>query len=75
MTKEIKLGDPIILQDASGMQKHGLFKGKKGVANQLVNVADQDLIMFMPNGVEKMYYMDASRFVLDVEALQERENG
>jgi len=77
MKQEINTGDPIILKDAKGMTRYGMKKGTKGMCNQMVNVAGQDLIMFMPNGTEKMFYMDSSRFKLDVEALKalEAEDG
>ena len=68
MTQEIKMGDPVILEDAKGLQKYGLFKGCKGTANSLqVVVGDGDYLLFMPKGNFKMYWIQASRFVLDEE--------
>ena len=45
------------------------------MCNQVVVVADQELIMFMPNGTENMYYVGADRFILDVEVLEAMEAG
>jgi len=73
--KQINTGDPIILKDAKGLSRHGLKKNMKGMCNQMVVVDNVELIMFMPNGTEKLFYVDASRFVLDEEALKEAENG
>ena len=73
--KQIETGDPIILKDAKGLSRYGLKKKMKGMCNQVVVVADQELIMFMPNGTEKMFYVDSSRFILDVEALKALEAG
>jgi len=73
MTLEIKLGNPIILEDARDLEAHFLVADQKGMANQLINADGQDLILFMPNDREKMYYLDAARFVLDVEALKALE--
>ena len=72
-TKQINTGDPIILKDAKGMTRYGMKKNMKGTCNQMVVVDNVELIMFMPNGTDKMYYMDASRFKLDVEALKALE--
>ena len=65
---EIKIGDPIILDDAKGLGKYGLRRGMKGSANTLVNVDGQDLVAFMSVNDMKIFYIDRSRVVLDEEA-------
>jgi hypothetical protein len=70
MTKQIEMGDPIILVDASGMQEHFLFTHCKGTANSVTIVeGDKTYINFQPAGVNKFYWMDAGRFILDEDAL------
>lgn len=72
---EIQTGNPVILKNAKGMTRYKMKKGMKGMANQVLNVDGTDLIMFMPNGTENMYYMDKKRFVLDVEAMKGEQDG
>lgn len=73
--KQINTGDPIILKDAKGLSRYGMKKNMTGTCNQMVVVDNQELIMFMPDGTEKMFYVDASRFILDVEKLKKLEGG
>jgi hypothetical protein len=66
--EEIVMGDPIILDNAKGLQKYGLFKGCKGTCNSVTEVVgDKGYINFHPNGFTKFYWVDASRFILDEE--------
>lgn len=71
MSKDIKMGDPIILENASGMQKYTIFDGCRGTANSVTVVDDKTYVCFMPKGTEKMYWMDADRFTVDEEALDD----
>ncbi len=71
----IKTGDPVILKNAKGLSRYGMKKGMKGMCNQMVCVDNQELAMFMPNGTENLYYIEASRLILDVEALKAMEAG
>lgn len=70
MKHSINTGDPIILKNAKGMTRYKMKKGMKGMCNQMLVVDGVELIMFMPNGTESMFYMGAERFVLDVEAMK-----
>jgi hypothetical protein len=65
---EIKIGDPIILDDAKGLGKYGLRRGMKGTANVIVNVDDKDIVGFMGVHNMKIYYIALDRVVLDEEA-------
>lgn len=67
---EIQTGNPVILKNAKGMSRYKMKKGMKGMSNQVITVDGKDLIMFMPEGTDNMYYMDKKRFVLDVEAMK-----
>jgi hypothetical protein len=68
---QVKTGYPIILTDAKGMKKHGLFKGMKGFANSVMTVEGQTVVFFMPEGVREVFVMDTSRFIVDEERLEE----
>jgi len=68
---EVKTGYPIILTDAKGMKKHGLFKGMKGFASSVMTVDDETYVFFMPDGIREVFVMDNSRFVVDEERLEE----
>lgn len=63
----ISIGDPVILTDASGFKKYGFYKNMEGFANQVVTVDDETYVMFHPLGFHQMYYISASRVVVDEE--------
>lgn len=67
---EIEIGSPVILKEAKGLKKHGLFKNMKGVCNSLTTIEDVNYLMFRPDGVDRFYWTEEKRFVLD----EEREN-
>lgn len=65
-------GDPVILTDAAGLGKYGLTKNTKGTANAIVTVDGKRLVSFMPSYTMEMFYIDASRCVLDEQALEDK---
>jgi hypothetical protein len=64
--QEIKMGDPVIMWDAKGMVKHGMFFGCKGTANSITVVEEEEYILFHPEGMEKFFWCTAGRFILDM---------
>jgi len=62
-------GDPIILEDASGLQAYGLKEGDKGIANSLITIPGSDeLVYFMKNGTRESIVISKARCRVDEEA-------
>jgi hypothetical protein len=66
---QMEVGMPIVIKDAKGLGKYPLWKGQEGMANQLVSVDGQDLVMFMPDNSTRMYYIERSRVVINAEKI------
>ena len=66
----IEMGMPIILEDAKGLEEHGLYIGQKGMANSVMNIEGMDYIYFMPDSQARMYAMTASRCSIDEERIE-----
>lgn len=73
MEPVIEIGNPVILRDAKGLKKHGLHKGMQGWANSLVHVEDVEYIMFQPDKVDRFYWIERNRCILDEEKLKGME--
>lgn len=71
---EIEIGSPVILKEHKGLKKHGLFKEMKGYCNSLSVVDDVEYLMFQPDGVNRFYWVDSERFVLDEEKVNQVSN-
>lgn len=67
----IQMGMPIVLDDASKLEGHGLYVGQKGMANSVMHIDGIDYIYFMPDDQAKMYAMVASRCSIDEERIEE----
>ena len=61
-------GDPVILENANDLGKYGFRKGIKGSANAIQNIDGERYVLFMPTYTREMYWTQADRFILDVEA-------
>ena len=64
---KIKVGDPIILVDATGLEAHGLTNGHKGWANSVTTV-DKTYVFFMAREGKEMVVIDSARVEVDEEA-------
>lgn len=66
---DMKVGDPIILLDASGLEEAGLYDGMKGWANSISIIpGDKTYVFFMPHDAKEMYVVDGKRVEVDREA-------
>jgi len=69
---EVGIGDPVILDNVSGLKKYGYTKGTKGFANTVVTVPDgeggeQTYALFHADGFTQMHYIDVGRLSVDEE--------
>lgn len=66
----IENGCPIILTSAKGLEAYGLEDNMRGYCNHRLVMPDgQDLVYFMPDGIEQSFVMDVERFIVDEERL------
>lgn len=68
---KLQIGMPVILVNAKGMKKYGLYKGQEGMANQLLNVEGQNLVLFMPDNGTRMFYIKEDRVIVNMDKLEE----
>ena len=69
---KLEIGMPVILVDDTGKAMKGLplFKGQEGMANTLVYVEGQSLVLFMPNNSTRMFYISESRVEIDMDKIE-----
>lgn len=67
---KLEMGMPIVLKNVKGLDKHPLWHDQKGMANALVSVEGQDLVLFMPDNSTRMYYIEESRVVIDEDRIE-----
>jgi hypothetical protein len=71
----IEMGDSVVLSDASGMKKHMLFDGCRGIANAVYVIdGEGTYVTFMPNGMDRFFCMSADRFELVEKAKKESDD-
>jgi hypothetical protein len=64
----IKVGDPVILTDASGFEDSGLENGCKGWANSVTTIPGEGtFVFFMPEDSKGMFVTFADRVEYDEE--------
>lgn len=66
---ELRIGDPVILENAKGLGEYGLRKGMKGVVNSIINLEGQKLIYFYPDNLQEIFVTERSRFAIDEERM------
>lgn len=71
---QIKNGDPLVLKDARGFKKHGLYKGMKGYATSVMTLSPTETyVFFMPEGIQEVFVLNPSRLEVDEERLKLEE--
>lgn len=70
----ISAGDPVILDSAKDLGKHGLRRHMKGFANSVTHIGNESYVHFMPDGIREIFVITLDRVVLDEERLAELQN-
>lgn len=65
----LETGDPVVLQNAKGLEAFGLQVGDLGWVNSIAVVpGDKTYVFFMPKDDKKSYIIEASRVEVDEQA-------
>lgn len=67
---ELKIGMPVVLEDAKGLGDQRLWKGQEGMANSLMNVKGVDYVYFMPDNTTRMYAIQERRVKINEDKIE-----